>query len=165
MRRRLKLQNLPYTLPYLKRITNKDLLYCTGNSAHCDVAGKTGGWCGAEWTHAMCVWLNPFAVHPKLSQHCSSAIAQYKIQSFFWKKKKKQLQNLPQVALTKRKFTPCDGRIGAPVLLSLPSHVSFFSPTQSASGSGQVHSTSTGRRKSGPLLGSTFVRRGHYLFP
>ena len=28
-----------------------------------------------------CVWLSPFAVHQKLSQHCESAILQYKIKS------------------------------------------------------------------------------------
>ena len=36
------------------------------------------------------------------------------------KKKHKKLQNLPQAGLTKRKFTPCDGSIAAPTLLSLP---------------------------------------------
>ena len=29
-----------YTLLYLKWITNKDLLYSTGNSAQCDVADR-----------------------------------------------------------------------------------------------------------------------------
>ena len=28
-------------------------------------------------------WLSPFAVHVKLSQHCQSAILQYKIKRFF----------------------------------------------------------------------------------
>ena len=32
-----------YTLLYLKRITNKDLLYSTGNSAQCYVAAWMGG--------------------------------------------------------------------------------------------------------------------------
>ena len=32
-----------YTLLYLKRITNKDLLYSTWNSAQCYVAAWTGG--------------------------------------------------------------------------------------------------------------------------
>ena len=32
-----------YTLLYLKWITNKDLLYCTGNSAQCYVAAWTRG--------------------------------------------------------------------------------------------------------------------------
>ena len=35
------------------------------------------------------VWLSPFTIHLKLSQHCYSAILQYKIKSFFLKKKKK----------------------------------------------------------------------------
>ena len=58
-----------YTLLYLKWITNKDLLYSTGNSAQCYVAAWMGGEFGGEWTHAH-VWLSPFAVHLKLSQHC-----------------------------------------------------------------------------------------------
>ena len=37
-----------------------------------------------RWIH-MCVRLSPFAVHLKLSQHCWSAIGQYKIKSFFKK--------------------------------------------------------------------------------
>ena len=41
---------------------------------------------GGEWIHVY-VWLSPFAVHLKLSQHCKLAICQYKIKS----KKKKQL--------------------------------------------------------------------------
>ena len=31
------------------------------------------------------VWLSPFVVHLKLSQHCQSAILQYKIKNFFFK--------------------------------------------------------------------------------
>ena len=31
-----------YTLPYIKLITNKDLLYSTGNSAQCSVMGYMG---------------------------------------------------------------------------------------------------------------------------
>ena len=57
-----------YTLLYLKWITNKDLLYSTGNSAQCDVAAWMGGEFRGEWIHG-CVWLRPFAVHLKLSQH------------------------------------------------------------------------------------------------
>ena len=37
-----------YTLLYLKRITNKDLLYSTGNSAQCYVAAWMGGESGGE---------------------------------------------------------------------------------------------------------------------
>ena len=37
-----------YILLYLKRLTNKDLLYSTGNSAQCYVAGWMGGSLGEE---------------------------------------------------------------------------------------------------------------------
>ena len=57
-----------YTLLYLKWITNKDLLYSTGNSAQCYVSAWMGGKFGGEWIHEY-VWLSHFAVHPKLSQH------------------------------------------------------------------------------------------------
>ena len=57
-----------YTLLYLKRITNKDLLYSTGNSAQCYVAAWMGGESGGEWIYVY-VWLRPFVVHLKLSQH------------------------------------------------------------------------------------------------
>ena len=57
-----------YAMPYLKWITIKDLLYSTGNSAQRDVPAWMGGQFGGE---CMCyVWLSPFAVHLKLSQHC-----------------------------------------------------------------------------------------------
>ena len=56
-----------YTLLYLKWITDKDLLYSTWNSAQCYVAAWMGGEFGAEWIHVY-VWLNPSAVHLKLSQ-------------------------------------------------------------------------------------------------
>ena len=62
-----------YTLSYLKGITNKDLLYNTGNSAECYVAAWMGGEFGGEWIHAY-VWLSPFAVHLKQSQHCLSTM-------------------------------------------------------------------------------------------
>ena len=58
-----------YTLLYLKWITNKDLLYSTGNSAQCYVAFWMGGEFGGEGIHVY-VWLSPFLVHLKLSQHC-----------------------------------------------------------------------------------------------
>ena len=58
-----------YTLLYLKWIANKDLLYSTGNSAQCYVAAWMGGQFGGEWIHVY-VWLTPFAVHLKISQHC-----------------------------------------------------------------------------------------------
>ena len=41
-----------YTLLYLKWITNKDLLYSTGNSAQCSVITKMGKEFEEEWiTH------------------------------------------------------------------------------------------------------------------
>ena len=55
-----------YTLLYLKRIINKDLLYGTGNSGQCYVAAWMGGELGGAWIH---VWLCCFTVHLKLSQH------------------------------------------------------------------------------------------------
>jgi len=38
------------------------------------------------------VWLSPFALHLKLSQHCSSAILQYKIKSFKNTEKNKEMR-------------------------------------------------------------------------
>ena len=38
-----------YTLLYLNWITNKDLLYNTGNSAQCNGAAWMGGALGGEW--------------------------------------------------------------------------------------------------------------------
>ena len=58
-----------YTLLYLKWITNKDLLYSTGNSAQCYVAAWIGGEFGGEWIHVY-VRLSPFPAHMKLSLHC-----------------------------------------------------------------------------------------------
>ena len=47
---------------------NMDLLYNTGNSSQCYVAAWMGGEFRGEWIHVY-VWLNPSAVHLKLS-HC-----------------------------------------------------------------------------------------------
>ena len=58
-----------YTLLYLKRITNEDLLYSTGNSVQCYVAARMGEEFGGEWIHVY-MWLSPFVVHLKLSQQC-----------------------------------------------------------------------------------------------
>ena len=55
-------------LLYLQWITNKDLLSSTWNSAQCYVAPWMGVGFGGEWIHAY-VWLNPFTVHLKPSQH------------------------------------------------------------------------------------------------
>ena len=51
-----------YTLPYLKWITNKDLLYSTWNSVQCYVAAWIGGEFGEECIHVY-VRLSPFTVH------------------------------------------------------------------------------------------------------
>ena len=69
-----------YTLQYSKWITNKDLLYSTWNSAQLYLAAWMRKGFGGEWIHVY-VWLNPFAVHLKLSQHCSSAKSQCKTKS------------------------------------------------------------------------------------
>ena len=58
-----------YTLLYLKGITNKDLPHSTGNSAQGYVAAWMGGELRGEWIHVY-VWLSPFSVHLKVSQHC-----------------------------------------------------------------------------------------------
>ena len=58
-----------YTLLYLKWITNKDLLYSTGNSAQCYVAAWMVGEFRGEWIYEY-VCLSSCAVHLKLSQHC-----------------------------------------------------------------------------------------------
>ena len=58
-----------YTLLYFKWMTNKDLLYSTGNSAQCYMAAWMGGEFGGEWIYVY-VWQSPFTVYLKLSQHC-----------------------------------------------------------------------------------------------
>ena len=75
---------------YLRWITNKDLLYSTGNSAQCYVVAWMVGEFRRERTHVH-VWLRPFAVHLKLLQHCYSAIFQYKIKSLKEREKKKEV--------------------------------------------------------------------------
>ena len=55
-----------YTLLYLKWITNKDLLYITGNSARCYMVAWMGRESGGEWIPVH-VWLSCSAVHSKLS--------------------------------------------------------------------------------------------------
>ena len=58
-----------YTLLNLKRIANK--VYCLehGILLKCYVAAWMGEAFRGEWIHVH-VWLSPFAVHLKLSQHC-----------------------------------------------------------------------------------------------
>ena len=59
-----------YTVLCLRQMANKDLLCSTGNSAQCYVAAWMGREFGREWI-LVSVWLSPFTVHLKLSQHCS----------------------------------------------------------------------------------------------
>ena len=56
------------TLLYLKRVTNKYLVYCTWNSA---LYMRLPEWEGSlgEKTHVY-TWPGPSTVHLKLSQHC-----------------------------------------------------------------------------------------------
>ena len=67
-----------YTLLYLKWMTNKNLLYSKWNSAQCYEPAWMGGEFRGERIHVY-VWLSPFTVHLKLSQHWWSAISQYKL--------------------------------------------------------------------------------------
>ena len=74
-----------YTLLYTKQITNKDLLYSTGNYTQYLVITYKGKESEKEY---MCIYiyvclyiyiyLNHFAVHLKLTQHCKSTILQLK---------------------------------------------------------------------------------------
>ena len=58
-----------YTLLYFKWVTSKDLVYSTGSVAQCHVAAWMGGESGRQWIPVY-VWLSPFTVDLKLSQHC-----------------------------------------------------------------------------------------------
>ena len=58
-----------YTLLYFKWLTNKNLLHSTWNSAQCSMPVWMGGEFMGEWIHEY-VWLSPFTVHLKPSQHC-----------------------------------------------------------------------------------------------
>ena len=55
-----------HTLLYSKWITNKDLLFSTGNSAQYHVTAWMGAEFARKWIHVY-VRLSPFAVHLKLS--------------------------------------------------------------------------------------------------
>ena len=56
-----------YTLLCLKRVTNEDLAYSTGNSAQCCMAARMGGEAGGKWVSIVCLWLSAFVGHQKLS--------------------------------------------------------------------------------------------------
>ena len=79
-------------LLYFKWITKKALLDSTGNSAQGYEAAWMGGEFGEEWIHVY-VWLRPFAVHLKLSQHCL-LINYTPVQNFKKEKKKKNKQEM-----------------------------------------------------------------------
>ena len=58
-----------YTLLYLKWVTNKDILYSIRNSL-LNVVSQSGQERSLGENGYVCVWLSPFTVHLKLSQHC-----------------------------------------------------------------------------------------------
>ena len=58
-----------YTRLYLKWITNKDLLYSTGNSAQCYAAAWMGEEFGGEWVHVY-VRRSHSTLYMKRSQRC-----------------------------------------------------------------------------------------------
>ena len=66
-----------FTLLYLRWMTNKDLLYSTGDSAQCYMAAWIGEEFGGERIHVYV--LSAFAIYLNLSQRCLLTIPQYKI--------------------------------------------------------------------------------------
>ena len=68
-----------YTLLYTEEMTNRDLLYSTGNSAQYSAVA----YMGTESKKNECIytyiyiWLNHFSVRLKLTQYCKSTILQY----------------------------------------------------------------------------------------
>ena len=80
---------------------------------------------------------------------------------------KKKLQNLSQVGLTKRKFTPCDGSMAAPTLLSLPCLLRQFLFSHSVCLRKGTSSFCIHRKKQEwpTCWVPPFVRRDRYLFP
>ena len=80
------------TLLSLKRITNKDLLHSTGNSAQCFVAAWMGRGLGEEWVHVY-VWLSPLCCSSEtiaslLIGYTPKQNKKFKVQG---KKKKKEI--------------------------------------------------------------------------
>ena len=67
-----------YTLLYFKWITNKDLLYSTGNSAQCYVAAWMGEEFEGKWIHEY-VWLSSFSVNLKLTTLLIDCTPKYKV--------------------------------------------------------------------------------------
>ena len=66
-----------YTLLYIKYITNKNLLYSTGNSTQYSIMTYMGKEPKKEWMHVY-VLLIYFAIQQKLTQHYKSPMMQKK---------------------------------------------------------------------------------------
>ena len=64
-----------YILLYTKQITNKDLLYSTGNSSQYSVMAYMEKESKKEWIYVH-IKLIHFAVQQKVTQHCKSTIRQ-----------------------------------------------------------------------------------------
>ena len=60
-----------------KEITNKNLLYSTGNSTQCSVVTQMGRKSGKEGIYEYVqVWLIDFVVQQKITQHCKENVLQ-----------------------------------------------------------------------------------------
>ena len=88
-----------YTLLCLKRITTKDLLHSTGNSAQCYVAAWMGGEFGGEWRRVY-VRLSPFAVHLQLS-YLANYLAFLKFVNRYRKEEPGRLQSMGSQSQTR----------------------------------------------------------------
>ena len=78
-----------------------------------------GGWLGAECIHVMYGWILLLSTRNHHNTVNGYGPIHSPRQKSKFKNKTKKLQNLPQVGLMKRKFTPCEGSIAAPTLRSL----------------------------------------------
>ena len=92
-------QKVMYRLLYSKWVTNKNLLYSTWKSTQCYVPAWIGRGYAGEWIHIY-VWLSPFAIHLKLSQHCESVIQNKKFKKMNKQTKQttKKTQSLGHIA-------------------------------------------------------------------
>ena len=70
-------------------------MYSTRNSAQGYVAAWVRRGFGEEWIHIY-VWLSPFAIHLKLSQHCESVIQDKKFKKMNKQTKQNKQQNPPK---------------------------------------------------------------------
>ena len=71
------------TLLYFTWITNKDLLYSTGNPARCPVAAWMGGEHEGEWKPVY-AWLSPYLFTWKLPQYCLLISSAWVLSHFSW---------------------------------------------------------------------------------